>query len=322
MEFSADTDSQSNGPRVWAIGGGKGGVGKSVICTALAMNLARRGERCVVIDADLGGANLHTFLGMPNPRHSLSDLFRRKVDGLQDILLPTPYENLSLVSGTRAMLDMANLSYQQKMKMIRQIFDLPADHIFLDLGAGSSYNVLDFFIAANDGLLVVMPTPTSIENAYHFLRAVYFRKLRKVMKTLGVEELVNSSLNEKVRGGIRTPQDLMADLKQREPEVGQVIAREMEQFSPCLIVNQAQRNENHELAGEIAMACRDFFGIEVTVAGVVRADERVLISLNSRRPVLDMFPNSPFAEDVQRIVRKMTPDTETDNERRSTAAQL
>ena len=196
MTEVADSLNQPSGPRIWAIGGGKGGVGKSVVSTGIAMTLARQGQRCIMLDADLGGANLHTFLGMAHPQHTLTDLFRKRVSGLQDILLPTPYNNLWLISGARAMLDMANPSYMQKMKVIRQIFSLHADHIFIDLGAGSSFNVLDFFIAAHEGLMVVMPTPTSIENAYHFLKAVYYRKLRKVVRDLKAERLVDAALSE------------------------------------------------------------------------------------------------------------------------------
>jgi flagellar biosynthesis protein FlhG len=310
MTGPADSIQQPSGPRIWAIGGGKGGVGKSVVSTGIAMTLARQGKRCIMVDADLGGANLHTFLGMSHPRYTLSDLFRKKVDGLQDILLPTPYDNLWLISGARAMLDMANPSYMQKMKIIRQIFSLHADHIFIDLGAGSSFNVLDFFIAAHDGLMVVMPTPTSIENAYHFLKAVYYRKLRKVVRELKAVRLVDTALSEKVMSGIRSPRDLMFDLKQRDPVVGEQIAQAMMPFSPRLIVNQVQRNEDRDLGLKIALACRDFFGIEVTVPGAVRTDDRVLMALKSRRPVLEMFPNSPFADDVRRIVFQMTLATE------------
>jgi flagellar biosynthesis protein FlhG len=305
MTNSVDSEKQTSGPRVWAVGGGKGGVGKSVLSTGLAMTLASQGQRCVMIDADLGGANLHTFLGMSSPSLSISDLFRDPGKKLQDILLTTPFDNLGLISGARAMLNVANLNYLQKMKLIKQLFSLEADHIFIDLGAGSSFNVLDFFITAHDGLMVVMPTPTSIENTYHFLRAAYFRKLRKVIRDLKVESLVDSALGEKVKGGIRSPRVLMADLQRRDRIVGEQIDRAMMLFRPSLIINQVQRHGDRNLGNEIALACRDFFGIEVTIAGVVRVDERVLMSLNSRRPVLAMYPNSPFAEDVRRIVQKM-----------------
>lgn len=310
MTSLAKLEKQTSGPRIWAIGGGKGGVGKSVLSTGIAMSLASQGQRCIMIDADLGGANLHTFLGMAHPRHTLSDLFNKQGQGLQDILLDTPFDNLGLISGARAMLDMANLNYMQKLKMIRQISSLNADHVFIDLGAGSSFNVLDFFIAAHDGMMVVMPTPTSIENAYHFLRAVYFRKLRKVVRDLKVEGLIDTALSEKVKSGIRSPRELMIDLQRSDPVVGEQINQEMMMFSPRLIINQVQRNEDRALGREIALACRDFFGIDVTVAGVVRTDERVLMSLNSRRPALAMFPNSPFAEDVRRIVQQMALATE------------
>jgi len=292
-------------PYVWAIGGGKGGVGKSALTTGLAMTLASQGRRCIMIDADLGGANLHTFLGMSSPEHTISDLFRDPGKNLQDILLATPFDNLGLISGARAMLNVANLKHLQKEKMIRQVFSLEADYIFIDLGAGSSFNVLDFFIAAHNGLMVVTPTPTSIENAYHFLRAAYFRKLRHVIRDLKVEALVDSSLDEKEKVGIRSPRDLMAEIHRRDPAVGEDIDRAMISFSPGLIVNQVQRHQDRNLGKEIALACKDFLGIDVKVAGAVRTDEQVLMALNSRRPALSMFPQSNFAKDVRQIIQKL-----------------
>ncbi len=299
------TEEQAFKPHVWAIGGGKGGVGKSALTTGIAMTLASQGRRCIMIDADLGGANLHTFLGMSPPKHTISDLFRDPDKNLQDILLATPLSNLSLISGARAMLNVANLKHLQKMKLIRQLFSLEADYIFIDLGAGSSFNVLDFFIAAHNGLMVVTPTPTAIENTYHFLRAAYFRKLRQVIRDLNVEGLLDASLDEKGKSGIRSPRDLMALLRRRDPRAGEQIDQAMISFNPSLIVNQVQRHEDRNLGKEIAIACKGFLGINVTVAGAVRADEQVLMSLNSRRPVLSMFPQSSFAEDVRRIVRQM-----------------
>jgi flagellar biosynthesis protein FlhG len=305
MTVPVQVEKKALKPNIWAIGGGKGGVGKSALTTGIAMTLASQGQRCIMVDADLGGANLHTFLGMSPPKKTISDMLRDSGKKLQDILLATPFDNLSLISGARAMLNVANLKHLQKEKLIRQLFSLQADYIFIDLGAGSSFNVLDFFIAANDGLVVVTPSPTSIENTYHFLRAAYFRKLRHVIRDLKAEGLVDSSLYEKDKSGIRSPRDLMRDLQRRDPEVGEDIAQAMMSFRPGLIVNQVQRHEKRNLGQEIVLACKDFLGINVTLAGTVRTDEQVLMSLHSRRPVLTMYPNSYFAEDVRRIVQKL-----------------
>jgi flagellar biosynthesis protein FlhG len=295
---------QSSGPQIWAIGGGKGGVGKSVVSTAAAMALASQGQRCILVDADLGGANLHTLLGIASPSRTISDLFREPRKKLQEILIETPYENLRLISGARAMVNVANLNYLRKLKLIKQMVSLEADHIFVDLGAGSSFNVLDFFLAAHTGVMVVMPTPTAIENAYHFLRAVYFRKLRRVVKDLKVEGLVDSILAEREKSGIRSPRDLIADLQHRDRTVGEKIQHEMMFFQPHLIINQVQRPEDRNLGKEMALACRDFLGIEITVAGTIRSDERVSRALISRQQVLTTYPNSPFVKDMRRIVQK------------------
>jgi len=299
--------SQQHRPRLWAIGGGKGGVGKSVISSGLAMALAARGERCILFDADLGGANLHTFVGMPHPQHTLSDLFSHKANTLEEILLPTPFPNLSLISGARAQLDMANPAWLQKIKLIRQLTTLPADHVFVDLGAGSSFNMLDFFLAAQNGLLVLMPTPTAIENTYHFLKASYYRRLRQVIRHFEAESLVDAALAEKVQSGIRSPKELLLDLLQRDPLLAKKLQQAMNKFTPKLVVNQVQRSEDRELGGKMVTASRDFFGIDMGEPAIIRNDDRVLIALKARRPVLEMFPGGPFAEDIRRLLSLMFP---------------
>lgn len=139
-------------PQVWAIGGGKGGAGKSVVSTILAFWLARMGKRTVLVDVDLGGANLHTLLGIKSPLKTLNDFITKKSEALEDICIDTEAQNLRLISGASDVLSLANPHFSQKVKLINHFSRLDADYVMLDLGAGTSFNVLDFFLAANKKL--------------------------------------------------------------------------------------------------------------------------------------------------------------------------
>ena len=136
--------------KVWAIGGGKGGVGKSLITANLSICLALMGHKVVSIDLDLGGANLHTCLGVPIPERTLSDYMSKKVTELEELLTPTPINNLSIISGAQDDVGIANLKQLQKAKLLSKLNTLHADYVILDLGAGTTFNTIDFFISVID----------------------------------------------------------------------------------------------------------------------------------------------------------------------------
>jgi flagellar biosynthesis protein FlhG len=162
--------------RVIAIGGGKGGIGKSLVAVNLAIELARREERVVLVDADLGGANLHTCLGIDLPRRTLSDFIERRAQRIEDVVTPTGIPGLGLISGAMDHLDAANPKYAQKMRLMRSIQSLDVDHVILDLGAGTHLNVLDLFLVSDHGILVLVPEPTAVENVYRFVKAAFWRR--------------------------------------------------------------------------------------------------------------------------------------------------
>jgi flagellar biosynthesis protein FlhG len=287
------------GPRIWAIGGGKGGVGKSVVTTNLAVAIARSGARVALVDADLGGANLHTMVGVPSPKRNLSDFISRRVSTLAEVMTPTPIENLWLISGAKALLETANPNWGQKSKILNHIARLDVDHVFLDLGAGTAFNVLDFFLIARKGILVVVPEATSVENAYFFIKAAYFRKLKRAQPRAQVKAAIEQVMKSGMRRSIRTPRDLMAQVMGVDAEAGAALMEEASTFSPSLIVNRVERSEQGRLGAEMGSACRDYFGIRLHCLGTLPFDNLVRRSVDERRPAVDLFPQSAFASAVR-----------------------
>jgi flagellar biosynthesis protein FlhG len=287
--------------RILAVGGGKGGIGKSLIAASLGIELARRGLRVVLIDADLGGANLHTCLGVALPKLTLSDFINRKVTSIAEVAVPTGVPNLSLVSGALDSLDVANPRYAQKLKLLRNFQALDVDYAILDLGAGTSFNVLDFFLVADHGILVLVPEPTSIENGYRFVKAAFFRRLSNVQAVYGIERLVGEAMSRRQENGIKTPFDVIAAVKKRDPEAGESLEREMLRFRPRLIVNQARTNADRQVGDAVVAAWRKYFGLEMDYVGAINYDDDVWKAVRKRRPVLLESPESQTAKALSQI---------------------
>jgi len=296
---------KKSGPVIWGVGGGKGGVGKTVFTANAAICLAQLGKRCVALDADLGSANLHTILGIPSPDYTLTDFVRKKVTSLAEILAPTPFPNLHLISGSRALMEMANPHYTQKEKLIRHISELDVDFVILDLGSGSTFNTLDFFLSADEGVLVVLPEPTSVENAYHFIKAAFYRKLKKATKRSGVPEAIDKVMGEKVARGIQSPRTLISNVMMINPEAGQALQEEADAFRPNIIVNQTRKFDDKDLGHDIVHACRDYFGISIRYLGHLEEDNSLREAVRLRKAVMGAFPASPFAHSIRILVQNL-----------------
>jgi len=290
------------GPRIWAFGSGKGGVGKSVVAANLGVLLARRGETVALLDADLGGANLHTMLGMRNPSLTLSDFMARRCKTLEEVLNPTPHERLWLVSGARALMEAANPSFGQKLKILRHIASLPVDHVLLDLGAGSSFAVLDFFLAAAVPVLVVVPEPTSVENTYQFIRAAFYRRLKRAGKRDVVQPVVQQAMEG---GAVRSPRELIERVRAIDPEIGAALTEAAHSLAPAVLVNQASDDSQRRLADDIATACRDYFGVNIVALGAIDRDPLVSRSVVERRPAVELFPGSAFVTALEAMVSRL-----------------
>ena len=291
--------------KIWAVGGGKGGVGKSLIAANLGIMLARQADRVVLVDLDLGGANLHTCLGVELPRYTISDFIGRHVDSIDQLIVPTTIKNLGLISGAQDLLDIANLKYAQKQRFLSKLSELDADYIILDLGAGTTFNTLDFFLAADLGMITLVPEPTSIENVYRFIKSALYRKLRALESTMHIKKMIDSIMNQRVENGIHTPADLVNQIEILDPIVGQKIRAEMMQFSPKLIINMVRSQTDIELGYAVSSVCRKYFGIDTELLGYIEYDNLVWQSVRKKTPLLVEFPNSKLVSNFNKIFKRL-----------------
>jgi flagellar biosynthesis protein FlhG len=169
--------------RVIAVTSGKGGVGKTNVVANLAVALGRRGQRVVVIDADLGLANLDTLLGL-HPRATLRHVLNGE-RSIREILLEGP-AGVQIVPASSGFEDLTRLTNAQRFQLLDQVDTLEGafDVLLLDTGAGISDNVLFFAAAAQETVVVVTPEPTSLTDAYAVVKVLSTRYAERTLSVL------------------------------------------------------------------------------------------------------------------------------------------
>lgn len=290
--------------RIIAVGGGKGGIGKSMLSANLGVALAREGARVLLVDGDLGGANLHTCLGVPPPAVTLTDFVQRRVATLEEAQVSAGVDNLRLIAGAQDVLDAANMRYPQKLKLMRSLMTADTDYLVLDLGAGTSFNTLDFFLLADLGVLVLLPEPTSIENAYRFVKAAFFRRLLNLGVELGVADLVEDATSTR-EGAALTPFAFITRVKQQSPEAGLAMEKELVTFKVRIVVNQVRTAADQHVAQAVVSAWKKFFGLEMEPLGSIPYDDEAWRAVRKRRPLVLENPQSAAAQGIADVARRL-----------------
>lgn len=290
---------------VIAVGGGKGGIGKSLLASSLAITLARHQQKVVAMDLDLGGANLHTALGVELPAQTLSDFFARRTEDLESCMVATEVSGLFMISGAQDSTGVADINRAQKARLIQRLHSMDVDYIVLDLGAGTSNNTLDFFLAADTGIITLLPEPTSIENAYRFIKSAYYRRLRMSSRLSSIHGLIDAAMDSKNQRNIKSPSDLYREVNKLSPEMGLKLKEEIERFKPKLVINQARTQTDIDIGFSIKTVCKKYFGIDMEYAGYLDYDSAVWQSVRRKRPLILEFPNSRLVSNIDRIVQHL-----------------
>ena len=295
---------QKPAPTIWAVGGGKGGVGKSVISTLLGFWLSQMGKRTVLIDVDFGGANLHTMLGIKSPPRTINDYITKKYDRLEDICIETDIENLRLLSGASEILSLANLQFAQKVKIMQSISQLDTDIAILDLGSGTSYNVLDFFLMAHKKIVVLTPQPISIQNAYAFVRNAVYRKLSRLSSQKpALLATIKTAMDPKNELNVRTVKDLLKAVQENNSEEDMnMLSQEITEIRPALVTNMTKGPRDREAGRIIQLVSQKYLMIHPTILGSVMRDNQIDNMISGMAPLTAIDRSSEAIAGVYNIV--------------------
>jgi flagellar biosynthesis protein FlhG len=283
---------------------GKGGVGKSLVACNLAVALGEAGKRVVLADLDLGGSNLHLMLGMRRIQHGIGTFLNGGTSSFNDIVLETDYENLRFVAGDAEIPGLANIGSAQKRKLINRLQKLDTDVLVLDLGAGTSFNILDFFLIAPSGIIVTTPTPTSMVNGYLFLKNAVFRLLSNACKrgSKGAEFLKKQTDTFQ---HVYLPQ-VTERLRSIDPKSYEAFQSSFQHFQPRLILNMLEDPKDSEPGNRLRRSVGQYLNVELEHLGVIYRDDLQDTALTSGLPIIRYKPNSVLAQAVYRLTDKIT----------------
>ncbi len=284
--------------KIWAIGGGKGGTGKTFVTSAMGTYLAGKGKKVVLIDIDIGGANLHSFLGINRPKKSLTDFFETGAS-LDKLAVKTGIDNMYLITGDIHSLASDNIKFTQKLRLFRHIMKLNRHHVIIDLGGGSHNYTLDTFLMADKMIVILEPEITAVENMYHFIKNALFRKLRMSLREYGFKEIVEQMWERREEYNINNLRELMDSLKRNFSYVRGIIENELSDFKIYIVLNKIRNSDDIFIGFSLKSTLRKYLGVDTKFVGFVEYDDAVWRSIRERKPFMLNYSLSRSAKEIE-----------------------
>ncbi|MDR0454652.1 MAG: P-loop NTPase [Deferribacteraceae bacterium] len=264
-----------------AVASGKGGVGKSFFSSSLAMSLTDAGDPALLVDADLGGANLHNFLGYKVPPVGVYNFLREKTH-IEDIITKTPL-GIDFVAGSGDVLGMAHITKIERARFINRLGDLGYTHVVMDLGAGTSFNTIDFFNLANRKVIVMNSEPTSVENAYGFIKIALYRYLERFLSSNRAFEEINRRLRNKSLT-YSSIDGIVSDVTKIDPDVAEMIKKFISEYRIGIVLNLVRFKKELNVFYGFETIIKKYLSITIEKLGFIPYDEKVSESVRIMQP--------------------------------------
>ena len=297
---------EANVRKVIPVAGGKGGVGKSVITANLGILLSSYAKQTVAIDLDLGGSNLHTYLGMKNRNAGIGNFLSDRSVKFNDLITDTPYRYLRFVPGDVLVAGLGTIQQSQRNSISSRIEKIDADYILMDLGSGTGLNVIDFFLISNSGFVVTTPQTPAILNAYSFLKNVAFRQLqRSCTSPKSVVSYLKDVVRDKTPGGTPTIREILKKIRSISAPVGKTAREAVAGLKPQLVINMAETPEDIQMGENLRDLIAKNLEINIGCLGVVYYDYGVNQAVRELKPFVVHAHDSIAAVELDRIAQKI-----------------
>jgi flagellar biosynthesis protein FlhG len=282
-----------------SIGSGKGGTGKTMLLCNLAFLLARKGKKVCLVDLDIGGADAHLLFGLFEPKYSLTDFLSRKVESLEDTIHTFyAFNGLQIIPGTGNTLQTANMTYQEKQRLLRGLSSLDVDVVLIDVGAGTSYHSLDFFMFSDVQICVTMPEPTSIMDFYNFLQLA---TIRKVLESFLSNSEVGNTLKKQNFSSLTEVFELA---EKTQPGAKKKAQKALHYFHPLLVINR-DISKTKVNKSKLKQLVAKYLGIDIPPLGEIPEDPAIRDALKAYMPVCELSPDAPASKAIMKIAGKI-----------------
>ena len=289
-------------PRIISIGGGKGGVGKTLVTTMLGICLGKSGKKAIIVDADFSGANLHACLGTFDPQVTLQRYLDQQSTNLNDVALETPFKNLRIITGMPGLYASAQIKYWEKQKLLRNLKRLEADYVILDLGPGNFYTNVDFFLNSDDKVVITTADALSMYDAYGFLRVALFRKLQKTFHSWPeilqrLQECGDLAKGNKAKS-LRAVLEKSPDIP---PSCRELAERQIAAFRPKVVMNLKRESDDRQDLNALRLVTKNLLGVDIDFWGEIRYDPAVVAAIKSLQPEMLLSPDGRALDDINKI---------------------
>jgi flagellar biosynthesis protein FlhG len=291
--------------KIIAVGGAKGGVGKSMLSANLAVGLALLGQKVVLADLDLGGADVHLYTGVKSLAKTWNDFLDKKVNSIQDILTPTAFKGLSLIGGDSSRLGSANLAYSQKLKMMRHLKEeLETDFLIVDLGGDTTYNGLDFFLLADQKIVVSGTEPASVLDSYTFVKVVFNRLLERFCS----EHKPLKDLADKIKdGSLEASKNYSLDfiyqeVRSRDQQAFYELKKQLDQFRLSIVLNMTESSKDMRIAETMQKLVKDKCFLDIGILGTIPFDKGVRQAARGFTPIVVESPKCQASRNIHQML--------------------